>query len=367
MFSKFAGSKVFYHLDHVKRTLEGERTFPVHINIHTTNYCNHRCVWCSAYESQKDKSNDQDFDVLVSAMRDATGLGLKAVTHIGNGDPTLYGRFRDLINVLHDAGLEQGILTHGGFPPSYRDDMIGAFTWIRFSLDAASAKTHEKVHGNEIPLADVACFDSVMDNIKALVDGRESPESLTIGVQFALHQENFHELGLAANMVKGLGADYFAVKPVYKIGAVGIRTSRYQLDWPQVLDEIKALEELNGDGFEILYKPYQFQVNNAPYYADGNQDLEPTFVRNYKKCYAANFEWWIENNFDVSVCHASKKIVGNLKEQTVKAILNSQRYGDVVDGINIEECFRGCRPHNMNEVLHALENPDFGIHKNFVG
>ncbi|HIJ44452.1 MAG TPA: hypothetical protein HPP50_05175 [Rhodospirillaceae bacterium] len=50
MFSKFAGSKVIHHLDHVKAALEGEYTFPVHINIDLTNYCNHRCIWCSGYE-----------------------------------------------------------------------------------------------------------------------------------------------------------------------------------------------------------------------------------------------------------------------------------------------------------------------------
>ena len=40
---------------------------------------------------------------------------------------------------------------------------------------------------------------------------------------------------------------------------------------------------------------------------------------------------------------------------------------EVLKAINIDSCYRGCRPHYMNEVMHALEFPDFKSHVNFVG
>jgi MoaA/NifB/PqqE/SkfB family radical SAM enzyme len=357
MYNKFSGIKVIYHLDHIKATLEDKRLFPVHINIDTTNYCNHRCIWCSAYEEQKEKANDIDYDILMTALKAAKINGLKAVTHIGHGEPTLYKRFLDLIYGINDLGIEQGIFTNGDFKHEYCEDILKTFTWVRFSLDSGSTKTHSQVHGTR------NAYQSILSNVKTMVKNRKGPKHFTVGIQYALHQQNITDFKKCAVKMKELGVDYFAIKPVINRGAVGTKCKKYEIDPERVQDDIRFIEQLANETFEVLYKPYQFQINNSPY---GNLD-NPEFVRAYKKCYAPNFEWWIQNNLDVAICGPMKKIVGNLKFQEFESILDSFQYKEVISNIDIRKCYRGCRPHYLNEAMHFLENPDFRIHKNFVG
>lgn len=359
MINKFSGAKVFHHLDHVKGTLEKRHMFPVHINVDPTNYCNHQCIWCTAYEEQKEKHHDIDYDPLVKALAAAANNGLKAVTYIGYGEPTLHKRFKELINAVHDMGVDQGIFTNGTFKNDLCDDIVKTFTWVRFSLDAATTETHNRVHGK------TNTFDSIIKNIETLLEKRSGPDSFTVGVQFALHQENCHEMKMAANLLKEMGVDYFAIKPVIKRGAVEVRCDKYTLDWQQVQQDIAWIETLADENFEVLYKPYQFEINNTPYASEELKNKQ--FVRHYKRCYAVNFEWWIRNNLDVTICGPIKRVVGNVAEQEFESILGSEKYLQAIKDIDIDTCYRGCRPHYLNETMHFLEHPDFRTHINFVG
>ncbi len=354
---KFSGLKVLYHPDHVKATLERRSMYPVHVNIDTINYCNHRCIWCSAYEEQQENHKEIDYASLVSALKEGAERGLKAVTHIGYGEPTLYSRFLELVKEIHSNGIEQGIFTNGAFPERYCEPMVKAFTWVRFSLDAASTPVHNIVHGK------TNTFDSIIRNMKTLLSLRKGPESFTVGVQYALHQKNREDMVAAARLVKDLGADYFSVKPVIMRGAVGVRCDKFEMDPDRVLKDLETLSAMADDSFEVLYKPYQFQVNNTPFAHMENE----RFHRNYTRCYALNFEWWIRHNLDVDICGPMKKKIGNLKEQSYASILNSDLYRQVVENIDIDRCYRGCRPHYLNEAMHRLECPEFKIHRNFVG
>ncbi|HIJ44451.1 MAG TPA: radical SAM protein [Rhodospirillaceae bacterium] len=294
------------------------------------------------------------------ALTTGSRLALKAVTHIGSGDPVLYKRFVDLARGVRGLGLDQAMFTNGDFPKDYCRHILDTFTWIRFSLDAATTETHNRVHVGR------GSFPSIIDNIEWLVANRKGRDFFTVGIQFVLHQKNHHELKEAGILAKKLGADYLNIKPVINRGAVGIRTSKFDLGTRRVEEDIRWMREsLNDETFEVVYKPYQFQINNTPYHEDGAPN--PDFVRRYKRCYAVNFEWWIENSMDVSVCGPMNKFVGNLREQNIEDILGSERYREVVEAIRIDECYRGCRPHYLNEIMHSLDHPDFAFHKNFVG
>ena len=359
MINKFSGSKIFYHIEHVKSTLDGKYLFPVHINVDPTNYCNHKCIWCTAYEEQKHKFHDIDYDILKPTIKIAKENGLKAITYIGYGEPTLHKRFKEMTCDTHQLGIDQGIFTNGTFDSNLCNDFVENFTWVRFSLDAGSTETHNRVHGTN------DTYKKILRNIESLIEKRKGPDNFTVGVQFALHQENESEMVQTAIMLKKMGVDYFAIKPVIKRGAVEVRCEKYTLDWDKVTKDIKTIESMADDNFEVLYKPYQFKINNTPYAKDKLVNKE--FQRNYTKCYAVNFEWWIRNNLDVTICGPIKRIVGNLNEQDFISILGSDQYIREIEKIDIEQCYRGCRPHYLNETMHALDNPDFRTHRNFVG
>jgi len=359
MISKFSGLKFIHHLDHVKGTLENRHMYPVHVNIDPTNYCNHHCIWCSQHEYQQDKAMGIDYDILTAALEEAQGLGLKAVTLIGAGDATVYKRFLDLTRQISDLGLDLGMFTHGGYPADWCDHILDTFTWVRFSLDAATTEVHNHVHDVKNK------FDLVVSNMRALAAKRKGPEDFTVGVQFGLHQTNWQDLVRAAELSKEAGVDYFHIKPIYKRGAVEIRSEKYDLEWEKVVRDIEKVQNLQDGNFEVYFKPYQFQINNAPFSTDKLEN--PDFIRHYKKCYATNFEWWIRTNLDVDICGPMHNNVGNLEEQSFASILDSDKYNTALERIDIEQCYRGCRPHYHNEAMHFLENPDFKSHINFVG
>ena len=372
MLNKFSGQKVLYHPKHVKGTFEGRAMYPVHINVDTTNYCNHRCLWCSGYEGQQKRANDIDLDILLPVLRLSKAQGLKAVTHIGSGDPTMHKQFMFMTRSIAEMGLDQGMFTHGMYPNEWSRELTNYFTWIRFSLDAGSTEVHDKTHGVS------GHYEKILENIRSLNDLRVGPNNFTIGVQFVVHQTNYHDLVNAARRVKEAGADYFSIKPVIKRGAVEVRTDRYDIEWDELQSKIVEAEQFGDDQFEVLYKPYQFQINNVPFAKEPITD--PEFTRSYTKCYATNFEWWIRNNMDVAVCGPMHKTIGNLRDQTFESLLGSERYNEVINNIKIKDCYRGCRPHYLNESMHQLKDPEtlqtateqlpdanFRVHKNFVG
>ncbi|MAE04750.1 MAG: hypothetical protein CMH76_00280 [Nitrospinae bacterium] len=172
MISKFSGLKLIHHLDHVKATLEHRNMYPVHVNVDPTNYCNHHCIWCSQHELQQEKAMGINYDALVAALAEARDLGLKAVTLIGAGDPTVYKRFLDLTREISRLGLDLGMFTHGGYPSEWRDHILETFTWVRFSLDAATTEVHNLVHDVDNR------FDQIVSNLRDLAEKRKGPTAV---------------------------------------------------------------------------------------------------------------------------------------------------------------------------------------------
>lgn len=73
------------------------------IRLETNRSCNLKCLYCYARGGEKCQG-ELDYGQLVSVVRQAAGLGAESVVVIGGGEPTLYGRFRELIDVI--VGLD---------------------------------------------------------------------------------------------------------------------------------------------------------------------------------------------------------------------------------------------------------------------
>ncbi len=107
-----------------------------------SNYCNHRCPWCTAYEYQKDKALGVDRSDLLLFSKKASNKGLKSVGYVGNGEPTAYPKFNELTDSVGNLGIEQGVFTNGYLINRSIDYLLNNFTYIRISLDAGSEKVH---------------------------------------------------------------------------------------------------------------------------------------------------------------------------------------------------------------------------------
>ena len=60
--------KLLYHPERLQLLREGRPQFPLHLTISLGNYCNHKCLWCTAYEFQQTKANQIDKDELLNLI-----------------------------------------------------------------------------------------------------------------------------------------------------------------------------------------------------------------------------------------------------------------------------------------------------------
>jgi MoaA/NifB/PqqE/SkfB family radical SAM enzyme len=198
--------KIFYHPESLRKLLNGEECFPVHLHLSLVNYCNHKCKFCYAYRLQKGKEQI-DSQRLLEILEEMRSLGLKAVTVCGSGEPTLHNDFYNIIHNMHMLGLEIGLFTNGSrLTAKLIDILAGVATFVRFSFTGGTPVIHKYVHGS-------SDFLKIIQNLKALIKSRGTRSFPTIGVQYVLTSYSQDGLITAAKLAKELGTDYFAVKP----------------------------------------------------------------------------------------------------------------------------------------------------------
>lgn len=139
------GEKLFHHQE-AMQTLRDGKGLPIHAWLAPHDLCNHKCAFCSVGERAGDALT---FPVIETYFRTLAGLGLKAVTISGGGNPLLYkcketGKtIDDLIGFLFGLGLQVGMITNGMPMVDYdgrkswktlRAETLDKLTWCRISM-----------------------------------------------------------------------------------------------------------------------------------------------------------------------------------------------------------------------------------------
>lgn len=329
--------KVLYQPKHLAAIQEDRMIFPLHVTVSLGNFCNHRCRWCTAYEYQKEKATIMDYEKLLSFLTRACNRGLKAVTYVGNGEPTIYPHFRELISKVKALGLEQGMFTNGYALNHYEADILQNFTWIRVSLDAGSEAVHEKMHDVHNH------FGKIISNIQSLVAHKTS-KLPTIGVQYAVHHENLEDLPSAARQCKALGVDYFSVKPVFNRGSVGERIEKNRLTYEEITPVVESIQSLSDEHFSLFYRPHQI-LSHA----------QEKTVFNYERCLAGFFNVNVYEDETIVYCGPHHVVVGKITDDLDDVEKSIMR---VSKKLNLSHCPAGCRYHELNHFIASLSCAD---------
>lgn len=163
MLSEFTstGSKIPWHRDIIDGLHEG-RGVPKVSGVFITDYCQHKCAFCSTANRARDYLTLHQIETYVDQL---IPLGLKAVILSGGGNPILWKDpktgedFNDLVLSLHQRGLQMGLITNGlKNMVTYPDGRVSwrtvdpatldRLTWIRISLSAWD-------HGEEVEIPDI--------------------------------------------------------------------------------------------------------------------------------------------------------------------------------------------------------------------
>lgn len=330
--------KILYHPENVIAVRDNQPIFPVHATISLGNFCNHKCLWCTAYEYQLDKSNLLDFDKILAFLDKARHRGLKAVTYVGNGEPTAYPRFKELVTKIAEMGIEQGMFTNGYLVDKFEDEVLNYFTWIRISLDAGSTEIHNKMHDVKNH------FNRIMANTQRLIERRKD-KSPTVGIQYATHHENIDDLYKSAQLSKEIKTDYFSIKPVFNRGSVGERIEKNNLTHDEITpiaQKIKA--DFEDNSFSIFYREHQIL----------SHEQEKT-IFNYQKCVAGFFNVNIYEDDKIIYCGPHRISVGKITDDLDSI---EQNIVKLSDKLNLSICPAGCRYHELNRLVDGIISPE---------
>lgn len=358
MVKRLGFEKVFYHIDQLYDFHKKGDNYPVHITVGLTTYCNHRCVFCYGdYETADPKKNIiADTAIFLKIFKEAHDLGLKSISLVGTGEPLLHPDAAKIIRGIKEIGLDVAVYTNGVMVKGeVRDAIIDCCTWIRLSCNAKDTEEHNRIHSTKND------FDKIVRNFEELVSlrnkrGRRFP---TIGCQFVAFKDNYHSIFDAAKLWKGVGIDYFAIKPVYKQEKNESQTE-YIEDYGVAKELMLSAAALEDENFKVYAKLEQFE-----------KVLSGNYRKSYGKCYGHAFSTALLADGDFYLCgnlHSEGRYsFGNIyKDGGLAQIWNSDKRRKVISAINLRECPARCRNDLLNEILWDLKQPDPQIHPKFL-
>lgn len=214
---------------------------PVHVQMILSDLCNQACHFCAyrdpGYTSSQlfhvngnyNPHRMLPFEKAKEIIEDCAAMGVKAIQLTGGGEPTVYPHFQEIVEEILRRGMRWALVTNGVIG---RWDCSSA-TWIRVSLDAASAETYSRIRS--VPPGH---FAKACETIK----------KYGCGVGFVVTPENWREILMATRLAKDLGASSI------RIGAQFSESGKAL--FADFAKDAAALarnaERMSCDGFEVI-------------------------------------------------------------------------------------------------------------------
>ena len=336
--------KIFYHEKRLLEFLDKGDCPPIHIDVGFTDYCNNKCIWCwTQYETGKRGKSMIKTKVLLNFLKQAKNEGLKAITAIGSGEPLLHPKADYLIEEIGKIGLKQGMYTNGILLGKNNfETILRNLTFLRVSLDAATPRTHLKLHRGQ-----KGDFQRVINGIESLVQNREN-KSPTIGVQFVTSQYNIDESIQVAKLTREIGVDYIAYKPMMKNPLNPKHDKNILTLNNKIKDIFEELKSFSNENFKVYVKEDQFKTIFE-------QELGK---KNYEICLGHRFSPSLYSDGTLWLCcnmggHPNFDL-GNIYDSSFKDIWYGKKREKAIQSINLSKCPSACRLDPLNNILTGL-------------
>ncbi len=167
------------------------------------------------------------------AISEALPLGLHTVKLTG-GEPMLHPEFREIVDLLDQAGLNITIETNG----TLIDDDLATFlakknlAFISVSVDGANAATHDALRGVK------GSYAQALGGIESLVKAGLSPQMIC-----SIHQDNVSEVAELTALAEQIGCGSIKFNIVQRVGRGEHFAETKGLPLPQILELDQYVEE----------------------------------------------------------------------------------------------------------------------------
>jgi len=226
--------------------------------------CNLHCVMCEEHSEycRKEKNDERprlmDFDIIQSVIQEMSIRGLKEIIPSTMGEPLLYNRFLEIVELCKQYGLKLNLTTNGTWP------CLGARKWaqvlcpiasdIKVSWNGATAHTQESImRGSSWPkrIADLHEFISIRDAVASASGNR-----CRITLQCTFMEDNVEELPDLIRIAIGLGIDRVKGHHIWvhfpEMNQQDLRRSQdSRIRWNRVVEQCR-----NAAGKEIILENF---------------------------------------------------------------------------------------------------------------
>jgi MoaA/NifB/PqqE/SkfB family radical SAM enzyme len=134
------------------------------LDLEVTSVCDAVCGFCPR-EFMPDKRSFISMDLIYRLADDIQNKPGFSITLCGIGESLLHPQLDEIVRILVDAGGKVDITTNGGrmTPERFEELATMGIAEIHFSLNAATAETHNKVMR-------LKNFDKIVSNLQAILD-----------------------------------------------------------------------------------------------------------------------------------------------------------------------------------------------------
>lgn len=243
-------------------------TAPLSINLDLTTTCNYACVHCIDAELLNTR-HKFSFDTVVRSLSVLRMAGLRSVIVIGGGEPTLFPRFRAVIEAIKLLGLQCAIVSNGSRNSKLIEaaPLLTKGDWIRLSLDAATEQTFQAMH--RLRSRKKVSLESICTSARQI---KAANPNASLGFSFIVTWpgssvygqeiiDNIDEMAAAARLAKGSGFDYIAFKPlldrddrggeVVDVPGDSTATVTFETIIARIEAQLRQCYELVDDGFGV--------------------------------------------------------------------------------------------------------------------
>jgi len=359
-------SKIKWHQDILKKWKNGERIYPITIDMALTRVCNFKCEYCFGM-LQENKREPINMEVMVKFLDDCSEMGVKAISLVSDGETICNPIYPFVINYGKFKKIDMALGTNGSlFTKKILNQIMPDLTYLRFNISAGEPERYAKIHGVKEEM-----FHRVKWNILDAVDTKiERGLDCTVGLQMVLKPEYKDDIIPLCELALATKVDYLIIKHCSDDteGSLGVDYSKYE----ELYSTLEKAEQMSNDQTKIIIKWNKIKDAN---------------IRSYKQCYGPSFHLQISGSGLVSPCGMTfhekfkKYHIGNFVTERFKDIVNSEKYWKIMEELASDKfdaqktCSTLCLQHCTNKVLDNhkkglddLKLPDVEppMHLNFI-
>ncbi len=201
--------------ERISRWAKGNKQGPVRIELHPTNRCNARCLFCWQITN---KNNDYSYEMsderLLKIVDEAAELGVKEWIISGGGESLVrHDVTIQILNKIKQHSMWGQLTTNGALLTEGDIRNLVDIGWdqIQFSIDGPDSGIHDYLRGSK------GIFEKAKRNFKLLSDYKKQTKASLpyLGFNTVLNRLNYDKLDRMIELADEVGSQLVYFEPLY--------------------------------------------------------------------------------------------------------------------------------------------------------